>query len=235
MLANPSLSGRIGRAFALGVPGVLVIPFAIEPPPGVPALALAINPLVLLALAALAGAWAAPRAGLTSSLVMGSLIGRPQLPQSAALGVAAGAVVAALDAFIVSRESASSGLAPLIDDVRPARLLLGVLYGGLTEEVLMRWGLMSLLLLGLSRLMPWRVAGRLAVGLAALAFALAHLPAVLMTGADATAPVLLRTLGWNGALGLLFGALFLRRGLEAAMLAHAGFHVGLAVLAVAMG
>jgi hypothetical protein len=95
--------------------------------------------------------------------------------------------------------------------------------------------MMSLLLLGLSRIMPWRVAGGLAVGLAALAFALAHLPAVLMTGTDPTAPVLVRTLGWNGALGLLFGGFFLRRGLEAAMLAHAGFHVGVAILAVTVG
>lgn len=230
MIFHPTLFGRTVRAFALGLPGIIVLPFVFEPPPGMPRLALAANPLILLTVMALAGAWAAPRAGLASAVVLGSRVAGSGLFRVAAIGTAAGSTLAAVDAILL--RGAAPGLPSLLDEMTPSRLLLGVLYGGMTEEILMRWGLMSLLLLGLGRLLPLEVASWMSVLIAALAFALAHLPAVLMSGAEITPELLVRTVGWNTALGILFGGLFLRRGLEAAMLAHGGFHVGVVALAL---
>ena len=52
--------------------------------------------------------------------------------------------------------------------------------------------------------------------------------AVLLAAVNVLPPLVL------GALGLLFGALFTRHDLEAAMLAHAGFHLGLVPLGLVM-
>jgi membrane protease YdiL (CAAX protease family) len=127
----------------------------------------------------------------------------------------------------------------LLDGWSGAQFLVGVLYGGITEEIVMRWGLLSGVLWGLLRLFGSergirRIAAWAAIGISAAAFAAGHLPAVLMTG-EITPPLLLRTLGLNFALGLAFGAAFLRYHIEAAIALHAGFHVGIAAAAIGAG
>lgn len=107
---------------------------------------------------------------------------------------------------------------------------LACLYGGITEEILLRLLGMSGITLLLKRLWPGasaRPAGEplpalllwIASGIAALLFALGHLPA-----AKALMPlgplVIVRILVLNAGLGLAFGWLYMRRGLEAAMLGH---------------
>ncbi|MBS0123281.1 CPBP family glutamic-type intramembrane protease [Thetidibacter halocola] len=61
-------------------------------------------------------------------------------------------------------------------------MLIGVLYGGLTEEVMLRWGLMSLLAVWMLCLMSSARAIWSATLIAALAFAATHLPAVMHRG-----------------------------------------------------
>lgn len=228
----PPFGSRVVRAFALGLPGVAALPLLVDPPPGVPAAALAVNPAILLVLAALAGAFAAPRAGLRSSLILGT----PRRPRvrlaTLALGAALGLAIALADhALAPFWRGPVPPPATLVEGVSPRALVFGLLYGGLTEEILMRWGLLSLLLLGLRRLLPAPIAGTAAVALAAAAFAAGHLPAVLLSGVEPSTGVLLRTLGWNGLLGLVFGAAFLRGDLETAAALHAGFHLGLPLAA----
>jgi membrane protease YdiL (CAAX protease family) len=58
-------------------------------------------------------------------------------------------------------------------------------------------------------------------------FAAGHLPAVAAQ-LDLTPAIVARTLVLNGVAGLLYGWLFWRRHLEAAMVAHACTHLGLA-------
>lgn len=115
-------------------------------------------------------------------------------------------------------------------------LLMGVLYGGLAEEVMMRWGLMSLVawllwtaqrrLSGVAS-QPSAVAMWAAVAIAALVFAAGHLPA-LAQSVTLTAPLVARTVLLNVLAGVAYGWLFWRKGLECAMLAHVVTHVGLA-------
>jgi hypothetical protein len=105
-----------------------------------------------------------------------------------------------------------------------------LLYGGITEEILMRWGLMSALIW-----LPWRFlqgrAGRpraayVAGGIvgAALLFGLGHLPAVVAMGGKLSTAVVAYVVVGNTLPGIVFGVLYWRWGLEAAILAHALAH-----------
>jgi hypothetical protein len=111
-----------------------------------------------------------------------------------------------------------------------ASVLAGrMLYGGLAEEVMLRWGAMSLMawaLLSLLGVQRHGLAMGSAIVLAAGLFAAAHLP-VLAVQVELTPLVVTRTLLINGAAGVLYGWLFWRRHLEAAMAAHAATHLGL--------
>lgn len=102
----------------------------------------------------------------------------------------------------------------------------------------MRWGVMSLVAWALWRLrhrssaVATRPSHRVmwtAVGVSAVVFALAHLPAVAQSAALGPALVA-RTLALNALGGVVYGWLFWRRGLECAMLAHASTHAGLALV-----
>lgn len=109
-------------------------------------------------------------------------------------------------------------------------LLARVLYGGITEELLLRWGAMTLLVW-----LAWRFLQRrqdapragyvwLAIVASALLFGAGHLPAVAVHLDTWTPEVVLFVMGANGVFGVLFGYLFWRYGLEAAMIAHALTH-----------
>jgi membrane protease YdiL (CAAX protease family) len=106
-----------------------------------------------------------------------------------------------------------------------------VLYGGITEEVLLRWGLMTAF-----TWLAWRFfQGKrgavrpgltwLALAVSALLFAVGHLPAAAYFIGALTGPVVFFVIGLNTTFGLLFGWLFWRRGLESAMVAHAMTHL----------
>ena len=111
-----------------------------------------------------------------------------------------------------------------------AYLIACLTYGGVIEEIMMRLFLMSLL-----AFLLWKLAARTreqvpdwclvaANVTTALLFAAAHLPAT--AAATALTPViLLRCFLLNGGMGLLFGRLYRRHGIQYAMLAHAGCHV----------
>lgn len=230
-MTDRSFPIRTCAAILVGLPGVVALPFLADLPPGLPPLAVMANPAILLILMALAGAWAAPKLGLRSVLVLGSRIGWRELAYWAGAGLAAGLAVAKLD-HALAPLWAVEGVASLREGRTAAMVALGVLYGGMVEEVIFRWGLLALVALGLMRVLPRRAALWGAAGIAALAFALAHLPAVAMGVEAVTLPLFLRTLLWNAALGLIYGAALLRQGLEAAMLAHAATHLGFALAAL---
>jgi hypothetical protein len=227
MASSISFSARTARAFALGASGVVVLPFLIVVPEGVPPVAVMLNPLMMVLAASLCGAWAAPRLGLKSALILGGALSLRQGTAWLIASFVLGVLVAMLD----------HALAPLwrtggVETLREGRdvsiLILGLVYGGLTEEIVFRFGLVSLLAIGFRTVLSRTSSLRLAVALAALAFALAHLPIVLLESGDVTFPVVMRTLLWNSLLGLGFGAAYLHRGLEAAILAHMGVHLGFA-------
>ena len=72
-----------------------------------------------------------------------------------------------------------------------------------------------------------------AIILAALLFGVGHLPATALI-VPLTPVVIARAIVLNGIGGLLFGWLYWRRSLEAAMIAHATFHVVATIVALAI-
>ena len=141
---------------------------------------------------------------------------------SVALGAIAGGLLLVL-------AGAFDGLLPAPRAMLPKivlwKRLLASLYGGVTEECIVHlflmsilaWLLLKLLPAGNTNARPWIV--WLALALAALLFALGHLPAVAAFW-PLTSAVVLRTVVLNGLGGVLFGWLFWRWGFEFAVIAH---------------
>jgi hypothetical protein len=193
-------------------------------------LLLLLQPALLVALAVALGLFAAHRVGLRSILVERTKGYHPEgshltwIRDAAIGGLLAGTLIVLGD--IAFSPWTAAPLEPI--RVPPSEfaqaLILGLLYGGLTEEVLLRWGLLSLLAwLFLLAKAPKHFALILAVVVAAVLFGLSHLPA-LAGLTELTGPLVARTLLLNGVAGCIFGALFVRHSLEAAMLAHALAH-----------
>ena len=101
--------------------------------------------------------------------------------------------------------------------------LLAALYGGITEEILMRFFLMTLLIWIMTKVsrktMPTDWSIYISIILAAILFGLGHLP---MTASITTITplVVMRAIVLNGIGGLVFGWLYWKKGLESAMIAH---------------
>lgn len=194
-----------------------------------------LNPLVLLIVASLLGALVAHRVGLRS-LVAGTawpFDTNHAWVQAAVAGMLTGALVALLD-VLAAPWLGEAWQHYLRQAARPDAhsLLIGVLYGGVTEEILMRWGVMSLLAWGV-----WTLAGKRQKGLAivfaifavALVFGMAHLP-VLAAQMELSTGIVTRTVLLNAFAGLVYGWVFWRHHLEAAMLSHACSHLAMGMV-----
>lgn len=229
--------------FGLGLLGVLsLLQMPVQLPEGVEVpispellrwLGLAQSTL-LVAIAVTVGLFTAPKVGLAASVLNTAITGQPwwlALRRQAGPALV-GALLGALVLLIYGL------LQPLLmPEVLVAAqgtelpLLMRVLYGGITEEILLRWGSMSLLVW-----LFWRVGqrgqGAVHPGIvwggnlgAALLFGVGHLPALAALGVTFTVPMVLAVVVGNALAGLIFGWLYWRNGLEAAMLAHAGTHL----------
>lgn len=112
-------------------------------------------------------------------------------------------------------------------------VIASVLYGGIIEEVMLRLFMMSLIAFALWKLFYRKVpkeeipAGIFVVAnvIAALLFAAGHLPATFLTFQTVDAIVIIRCFLYNGGLGLVFGWLYRKYGIQYAMIGHAGTHI----------
>lgn len=225
----------------LGLPGVAAVVWALLPPLAAHAellrwplwavlLLSGAQTAALLALAVAVGVWLAPRVGLSAPAMSAWVAGQPVAPALRPQwlpGVCGGVAGAAwLWGLSLVQPAALRPADP--DSAMP--LLVKLLYGGITEELLMRWGVMTLLLWLL-----WRLGQRgrgapawglvvVAVVLSALLFALGHLPAAQSLAGVLTPEVVVFVLVGNTAFGLVAGWLYARHGLEAAMVAHVLAH-----------
>ena len=185
---------------------------------------------LLVALAVWSGTALAPAVGLrapafeaaaTRQPVMAAL--KPQILPGFTAGVLGGLLLFA------SLRLSPAAIAALQDQFTPP-LYARMLYGGITEEVLLRWGLMVAF-----TWLAWRFfQGKrgavhpaltwLAIAVSALLFGVGHLPVASYLIGSLNPSVVLFVVGLNATFGLLFGWLFWRRGLESAMIAHAMTH-----------
>lgn len=244
-----------GRTFAMllaaglvGVLAVLPYQFALTGWPAAPlwlvvAAALVSN-AVLVGMAVLVGLVLGTAVGFRV-YAPGSIPGSSwasRYARAVAVGLAFGVVVLLLDAVVFAPLVRDAVLGGAVLPAQPTRGeaawigLLASLYGGITEELFLRFGLMSLL-----AWVGWRLAGRPgglpgwvawgAILVAALLFGLGHLGATA-TFFELTPAVLVRMLLLNGIGGVAFGWLYWRYDLVSAMVAHFAGDVVIHVLAV---
>lgn len=254
-----------GLLFGLGFLGILALPLILLPqlqqlipaentefsPAGLVVLSL-VQPTVLLAIATAVGLKLAPLVGFRSHLAavpsQGSAALVPllqELPLATAGGVLFAGLSLLVDAVILPQLGPLGPTLSLTANRSGGVTLASVLYGGITEELLMRWGLLTLLVW-----LGWRLVRRGrsgseegslsrpgvgvvwgAIALSSLLFGLGHLP-ILLARVPLSSWLLLRTLGLNGLGGLLFGWLYWKRSLEAAMIAHIAAHLTWSAIAL---
>ena len=181
---------------------------------------------VLVALAVWSGVALASKIGLNAPAFQAAASGgsianalRPQIVPGLVFGVLAGAFL------FVSIRLSPAPIVALQERFQPP-LFARLLYGGITEEVLLRWGVMTAF-----AWLAWRFLQRrngdvkpgimwLAIVSSALLFGAGHLPAAKILLGTLDSNVLLFVVGVNSAFGVLFGWLYWRRGLESAMVAQ---------------
>jgi hypothetical protein len=200
-----------------------------------------IQPSVILAVAVVIGVALAPRVGLSApaaeALAGGGNVFAPltrQLVPGVVGGLAGGLSIVLISLLTkpflpvsaIDRIGRFSKLLPL-----PTRIL----YGGLTEELLLRWGFMTLIVwaawrvLQKGRNVPTRACFVGAILLSSLVFGAGHLPVAYLLLRDSFGPALvLFVILANSAFGIIAGFLYWRRGLESAMIAHVLCHLVLA-------
>ncbi|MDC3958084.1 CPBP family intramembrane glutamic endopeptidase [Polyangium jinanense] len=161
-----------------------------------------------------------------------------EAPLALGLGALTALVLLVLDHFFApSMGEATAQKLYILQDLPLNQKVMNVLHGGINEELIYRWGLASFLawLIGSVRgkASGSPPAGTMwaAIVLAALVFGAAHLPVFVGQSIVAlTTPVVVRTVVLNAIAGIVFGWLYFRRSLEAAMLAHAMLHITWAIL-----
>ena len=190
--------------------------------------------LIIVAIAAAIGTALTPRVDLRApffeALVAGKSLWSALAPQ-------------ALPTLVVGASGAFLFIAVYYGFVRPRldthtvrrmealRFGLGVwsrlLYGGIVEEVISRWGLMSLLVWLGTSLSGAATPGLVwaAIVVTGILFGLGHLPSHLAAGCRKTPMFIGAVIGLNLWASLIFGWLFWQYGLLSAILAHILFHL----------
>jgi hypothetical protein len=203
---------------------------------------------ILFAIMIFAGMFFARRVGLGTPILDSATRGEPVadkvraiLPLSTILGVIATLIVLGLEIFFfqpaMMKELGESAAALNLRTSQPAawKGFLASFYGGVAEEIQLRLLVMSFFA-WLGRFISKTVEGKptsavfwIANILAAVLFGLGHLPTMALL-VPLTPLVIARTVVLNGLIGIAFGWLYWKRGLEAAMISHFSADIVLHVL-----
>ncbi|MCG8434929.1 MAG: CPBP family glutamic-type intramembrane protease [Gammaproteobacteria bacterium] len=190
---------------------------------------------VLLLIAVLLGTFFAYRVHLSAPLIeailkKGSISGviKKQISPAITGGIAGGVFLLLFTAFFHDR--LPSEFISAAENFSPP-WYTRIFYGGITEEILMRWGAMSFLAWISYRLFQ---GGKdqissghyiFAILASALLFGVAHLPAVHALSPVIDMPLIVYIIIGNSTFGFIAGVLFWRFGLECAIIAHMAAHV----------
>lgn len=203
---------------------------------------------VLFAIMIFAGMFFASRVGLGTPILDSATRGEPLadkiraiLPLSIILGVIGTLIVLGLEIFIFQpgmlKELGDTANALNLQTSQPAawKGLLASFYGGIAEEIQLRLLVMSFFV-WLGHFVSKTIDGKPTAAviwtaniLAAVLFGLGHLPTTAML-VPLTPLVVTRAVVLNGLLGIGFGWLYWKRGLEAAMISHFSADIVLHVL-----
>ncbi len=200
-----------------------------------------VQPAILMTIATAVGCALANRVGLHSpaaeALATGESVFEKLEPQIG-IGIVAGIFsgIAIISAWLVAKPYLSPEFIARAEEFN--RILphaTRFLYGGLTEEILLRWGFMTLVVWAVWRAFqkgdgPPRAAFVIgAIAISALLFGAGHMPIASLLGGGLTIPLVMYVLTANSIFGIVAGFLYWKRGLESAMIAHIFTHVVLIV------
>ena len=186
-----------------------------------------VQPFILLVAGVGAGVALDERVGLRSWVTarlrgdLPPLMDVSGLTLATLVGFGTGAVVVVLDKVFAPRIGLPSVVS--LPDIGTA--IMAISYGGITEELMLRYGLMTFLVWVGAKVWKTRPPALYlgVVLVSAVLFGAGHVPAMAEL-VPLTPLVILRTVGLNALLGLAFGWLFWRRGLEHAMVSHIAMH-----------
>ena len=218
---------------------VLRVPAGTKIPPITPALKLLslVQPGIFLFLAVLLGVGLAPKVGLSSPIAEAAASGRqlrrPLLPQiiPGFLGGMVGGVAIVLTAQLWKRLLAPEVIAQIAAFGKLLPVPTRLLYGGITEELLMRWGLMTLLVWASWRLFqkgrerPNSICYVCAILISSVVFGVGHLPVAFLVIPNVTLSLIGYVIVANSEFGFVAGYLYWKKGLESAMIAHMCTHL----------
>lgn len=197
---------------------------------------LVLNPTIYLILAVVLGAILARQVNLKAPVISGILEGKvksevfiQQLKWGIPLGIVSGLILVLIE-YITTPYLPES----FIEKASEITLspLTRFLYGGITEEVMVRWGIMSMFVFLL-----WKIFNRknqtvkpvfywMGIVCAALLFGAGHLPIAMSLAGDAINNTLIAYIVLaNSIFGIIAGWLFWKHGLESAIIAHIFAHV----------
>jgi hypothetical protein len=228
----------------------LPVPEGMPPPELPPAallkLAAIFQPAVLVSVAVIIGIWLAPKVGLHAPAaeafadresIWPAL--RPQIIPGIAGGIVCGIAIVAT--WIIAKPlMPSEFVTKAVEFNKFIPHAVRILYGGFTEEILIRWGVMTFLVWLLWRIFqrghgdvrPVFVIG--AILISAILFGAGHLPIAAALSGGLTLSIIVYVIVANSLFGIAAGFLYWRRGLEAAMIAHMFAHVVL-IASIASG
>lgn len=194
---------------------------------------LIIQTILIVALSVAAGIYFGGKVGLIDPFLKEISRGRfdaVNLLQQAGIGIVAGIICALV--WIVSYYSF---IRPNVDQAsvlasEQARQQLGLVAritsGGITEEIIFRWGLLSLTMWGVLWLIPSEaIAFWISIIVTGILFGLAHLPGHIAKGSVASPLLIASTVLGNLWVSVICGYVFWQYGIIAAILVHVLFHV----------
>lgn len=195
-----------------------------------------INPTILLVIAVIIGTLLYQKVNLSAPLVesfVGVKMGELTLYGILKYGIIGGllsGVLLSLTAYIFTPILPEEFVA-LGESIKPS-LAARFLYGGITEEILMRFGLMTTVVWLVSKIFKGTPPKVYWIGIivCSLVFALGHFPIAFQAVENPSTLLLLYILTGNSIGGFIFAVLYWKKGLESAFIAHISTHVVMLVL-----
>lgn len=196
-----------------------------------------IQPTFLLSIAVLIGVALAHKVGLSAPLAEavshGNSISRGFQPQviPGIIGGLVGSIILIAIEFFAKPLLPSDFVMKGEEFSNNISFLTRILYGGITEELLLRWGMMTFFVW-----IGWHIFAKgqgepstlcfvAAIAFSALLFGLGHLPLAFALEIQVTTLVVAYIIIGNSVFGLIAGYLYWHQGLESAMIAHMLFHI----------
>ncbi len=194
---------------------------------------------ILILIAVLMGAFFAPRVNLNAPVIQAFISKQSVLDKLSPqiLPALLGGIIGGLAIVLITNQFTASLPAEFLQAAGGLSIpwYARIFYGGISEELLIRWGLMSFLTWASFRLFQNNTAKIhsshyiIAIVLSAFIFGAGHLPAVYALSTVINTPLIAYILIGNASFGLIAGTLYWKYGLECAIFAHMLAHVTMLV------